>query len=308
MTVRIPQLFHEVEVSDLQKYIDDAGWALEQKVDGMRCLTVVSRTIYNDATVEFFTRGGKPLASSAAKQYFEKIRALFAPVHEAYGGRKYELVFDAEIMLDGQLVIFDLPYAQVSGEIVTSPDKPFSFRRMHLNELYTNIATNLEWDESDIKLVESRSRRDEKMLLAQAVRRMGGEGLIAKRLDAPYNEGVRVKHSLKLKFTHTADVIVTGTNVGESKHSIRGGDKINYTFAVRDDNPLLEQSDELIEMGACSGIGKDLAQVGDVIEVEYLYVGAGGKLVQPRMIRRRDDKRADECVLSQFPAYTKDVL
>ncbi len=36
--------------------------------------------------------------------------------------------------------------------------------------------------------------------------------------------------------------------------------------------------------------------IGQVVEVEYQYVGAGGRLRHPRFKRMRDDKRAEECV------------
>jgi len=44
--------------------------------------------------------------------------------------------------------------------------------------------------------------------------------------------------------------------------------------------------------------------------VKYLYIGADGRLYQPRFMRRRSDKAADECVWSQIEGHgvNKEVL
>lgn len=39
--------------------------------------------------------------------------------------------------------------------------------------------------------------------------------------------------------------------------------------------------------------------IGRVVEIEYQYVGDGGRLRHPRFVRFRDDKAPDECLLSQ---------
>jgi hypothetical protein len=43
------------------------------------------------------------------------------------------------------------------------------------------------------------------------------------------------------------------------------------------------------------------ADVGKVVEVEYQYVGSGGKLRHPVFVRFRDDKLPSQCLLSQDP-------
>ena len=302
MTVRNPQLFQSADVHDIQSYIDDPAWALEQKVDGMRCLTVLK----NDS-VEFFTRGGRPLKSSAAKQHFEAVRHAFDCVQEsidAHGGDNFEIVLDAELMTDtGTLVLLDMPYFRVFDFLIT-PVHTFSWRRLNLAVVFGSLSTD------NVKLVQHAATYGDKLDLYRRVLHAGGEGLMAKRLDSPYLEGERVSHSFKLKFTETADVIITGKNSGESKHSKRGGDKINYEFGVYAPDPDADEGFPwtVQHVGNCSGIGKADAEVGDVIEVEYLYVGAGGRLVQPRMIGLRPDKAPRECTSAQLKHYSKEVL
>lgn len=285
-----PQLFNSGDPDDWRRYVESPDWALEQKVDGMRCMTRVT-----PGGIEFFTRGGRPLRSSAAKLHFDDLAERLARLQARMDRADDQLVLDAELITDtGELVLLDLPYAMTSWVRVI-PARQLPERRVALESvasLIGNAATR--------PVAHARSY-DEKLALFLEVRDANLEGVIAKRLDSTYLPGQRVSHSLKLKLTSTADVVVTGKNVGESRHSKRGGDKINFEFSVYDGNALRH-------VGNCSGIGKANAEVGDVIEVEYLYVGAGGKLTQPRMLRLRTDRTPQECTTAQFSVYSKRII
>jgi hypothetical protein len=64
----------------------------------------------------------------------------------------------------------------------------------------------------------------------------------------------------------------------------------------------------MLPIGNASLIGKELTiDVGSVVEVDYLSF-SGTALVQPRIVRQRFDKTADDCEFSQFPVYTRDVV
>ena len=53
-------------------------------------------------------------------------------------------------------------------------------------------------------------------------------------------------------------------------------------------------------------IGKDPAiREGDVVEVSFLY-WTGTSIVQPRIVRRREDKAGSECALAQFRTYSRE--
>lgn len=82
-------------------------------------------------------------------------------------------------------------------------------------------------------LVERRivsSPEDMDALLAEALR-AGHEGLMAKRLDAPYAAGKRGKSWLKLKPADTLDVVLLAAEWG---HGRRQGTLSNYWLGVRD--------------------------------------------------------------------------
>lgn len=288
-----PQLFNSGDPKQWRSFLDDPAWAFEQKVDGMRCMTRVTA-----GSIEFFTRGGRPLRSAAAKLHFDDLTQRLAPLQRRLvreGREGDQLVLDAELLTDtGELVLLDLPYAMTTWVRVI-PARQLVERRIALESVAEAIGHEAT------RPVAHAPTYDEKLALFTRVRDDHLEGVIAKRLDSPYLPGQRVSHSIKLKLTSTADVVVTGKNVGESRHSKRGGDKINYEFSVYVDG-------ELRHIGNCSGIGKANAAVGDVIEVEYLYVGAGGKLTQPRMLRLRDDRQPHECTSEQFRVYSKRVI
>uniref|UniRef100_A0AAU6R748 DNA ligase n=1 Tax=Micrococcus phage Kurnik TaxID=3092208 RepID=A0AAU6R748_9CAUD len=313
MTVRNPQLFNSAAVADLDKFIEDGNWALEQKVDGMRCLTVITRELYQHPRVEFFTRGGRELKSSAAKKHFDKLRSAliaWADSLVGHGTQRFEIVFDAEILTDGdgQLVILDMPYSNLTAfkahAFDVTPETEYIRRRFRL--LALAAVSELAMKVPMATIVTAATGVQDKIVLVNTVVEKNLEGFIAKRLDSRYTEGERVKHSLKIKLTQTADVVVMAKNSGESKHSIRGGDKINYEFGVWDTSA--DGHSYLKHIGNCSGIGKDNAEVGDVIEVEYLYAGAGGKLVQPRMIKIRTDKDQADCSIDQLKYVNKEVI
>lgn len=121
----------------------------------------------------------------------------------------------------------------------------------------------------------------------------GVEGYVVKSLQGAYEPGKRVKHVTKMKFIKTADVIVTGRTAAPNA----------CTFAVYGEDGLL------VEVGACSMIGKPDVVPGDVIEVAYLF-WTGMSLYQPRMMCRRDDKAANaaDCSIQQMPEYSRAVV
>lgn len=64
---------------------------------------------------------------------------------------------------------------------------------------------------------------------------------------------------------------------------------------------------ELVPVGSCSAIGRPHVEVGDVIEVAYLY-WTGACAYQPRMVRVRADKEAARCTTGQFLPYSRETI
>jgi len=110
------------------------------------------------------------------------------------------------------------------------------------------------------------------------------EGIVFKDRTAAYTPGrpTRGGAQLKFKFEATLSAIVS---------------KINNKRSV---------GLELIDDGARIDVGnvtippnQEIPQVGDVVEILYLYGHKGGSLYQPRYLGIRDDEEPESCKLSQ---------
>ena len=112
------------------------------------------------------------------------------------------------------------------------------------------------------------------------------EGVVFKRIDAPYSPG-RPKSGgdqFKYKFVQTASVIVSAIN---SKRSVQ--------IAVWDHATLVPAGNVTIPPD------QPIPQVGDISEIRYLYaIGSSGSLYQPVYLGVRDDITAEEWTRDQL--------
>jgi hypothetical protein len=133
--------------------------------------------------------------------------------------------------------------------------------------------------------------------LVRAVLQVGGEGIIVRDQEAPYESGRRTSALRKAKFIKTMDVVVTA----------RGRDgKDNLSIGVYD-------GDRLVDLGTVTAMAGDgpTLQVGQVCEVRYLYAHLspdGPRLIQVTMPRLRTDKLPAECTLDQARWLSRTVV
>jgi bifunctional non-homologous end joining protein LigD len=112
------------------------------------------------------------------------------------------------------------------------------------------------------------------------------EGVVFKRWDAPYRQGRPNSGGtqLKLKFVATASVVVTTINQQRSV----GVSLLNGAAWQTVGNVTVPAN-------------QNVPQVGDVVEVRYLYAAqSGGALYQPVLLGVRDDVEPTECVVAQL--------
>jgi len=119
-----------------------------------------------------------------------------------------------------------------------------------------------------------------------ALRTRNAEGAVFKRWDAPYRQGRPSSGGpqLKLKFVATASAVVTTINQQRS-------------VGVS----LLDGGDWRSVGNVTVPANQNVPQLGDVVEVRYLYAAqVGGALYQPVLLGVRDDVEPTECVVAQL--------
>lgn len=267
-----PMRFKETEAFKVEAFVNDARYYMQQKVDGVRAVL----DFHPDAPPSFRSSTGGALKSSAAAPTVKALLAFF-------DSTRGDFSVDGEI-LNGTFHVFDLIH-------VGQEQTPLMFRVDALRSWYAGINVILTGTQR-LSLLPTAITQADKADLVNKVRAAGGEGWIAKRDDSPYDWGSRVDHSLKLKIKNTVDCIVVERNKGGKENFVLG----------------LWDGMDLVEVGNASAIGKPDAQVGDVIEVQYLYTGAGNKLVQPTVLKVRADKSSAACKIDQLVFVNKDVM
>jgi bifunctional non-homologous end joining protein LigD len=124
----------------------------------------------------------------------------------------------------------------------------------------------------------------EKVLGMKALRDNRCEGAVFKLAAATYRGGDS-GHHFKFKFVKSLSAVV-----------VRKGDKGHNSATIG----LYDKDRCMIEVGHCSLNGKETVNVGQVLEIHYLYGSADKRLVQARMKGIRDDVPPAKCTLDQI--------
>jgi DNA ligase 1 len=305
--------------------LDGRAWLIEDKYDGIRAQAHV-----RDGSVRLFSRRLNDVTAS----YPEVAAALSA----LSGGA----ILDGEIVAtrDDRVLPFrilqarlqrksvddallrEVPIAYVVFDLLAHGDEllveePLSRRRERLAEL---IVPNAHLALAPFERITAPTAGIVNARFEQA-RARGNEGLMLKRIDAPYAPGRRGKWWLKLKRElSTLDVVVVAVEWGNGK---RAGVLSDYTFAVRGDDGGLatigkaysgltdaeiaeltpwfldhrlapEQQREKARAWEIPVEPKIVLEVAfDVIQKSDLHE-SGFSLRFPRIVRVRDDKPVDE--------------
>lgn len=270
-----PMLAEATDDQGFLDIVDDDEWVVQFKYDGDRVLIVV-----DDGSITVLNRQGTAKTRGISS-------ALLAPFTALHRGR---WVFDGEIV-DRTLVLFDLVTAESADDSARwiGPEDPFS-RRYGALAVIVNALVDLDsvLDEQAPALTLATNFADptQRLRAHTVARREQREGLILRDRRSPYHQGRRSPALRKYKFVNEADVIVTAL----------ADDRESAQLSVDDGhgNPVI--------VGSASTIGKGEVLLGDVWTVRFLYVmdPAHPRMVQPRLVRRRTDKLAAECLLDQF--------
>lgn len=162
-----------------------------------------------------------------------------------------------------------------------------SIRHLPYIQRYQRLALVLR-NQKDfaIKLVALALTRDDKQAMFNMAKHSGGEGVVFKRLAAPSGEGRPASggDALKFKFYATASCIVHAIN---ARRSVQLMVYNEHGIGVNIGSVAIQPN-------------RAVPQLGDVVEVRYLYAYPGGSLYQPTYLGVRDDITTDECTLEQL--------
>jgi hypothetical protein len=309
-----PMKYSSVDDPDLvTDLLDDSNWTLEQKMDGTRGWALL-RPCESAVMVTGLTEQGEPLPlrHTAATQHLSGIWNGLRHIH-AMLSLGESIILDGEVMIDsGEFRVFDVPLLTTATSLQVSPATYQARRREvldHLAQFFTG----------SVSAVRQAVTAADKRALLHDCRSRGVEGVVFKYLRGNYvTTGKRTDQVLKHKFVKTADVVVIREDRGRNAAGREVG-SISFAVVAPPEWSMTPQEQQsvlllapgvppLLPMGSCSVIGKPHVELGDVIEVAYLYRPATGGLIQPRMVRTRPDKSPDQCGMDQFAAYSREVV
>jgi predicted DNA-binding WGR domain protein len=257
-----PMLAQIAEADRIVDLLGSSKWATQLKFDGDRFVIEVV-----NGEVAVYGRNGQ------AKQ--RDVNAnLLRPFRHLIEGR---WVFDGE-MVGRTLVLFDM----IQAGAFVGPKDSFLARYAALDEIADVLFAEID----EIVVADLALNSDDKHGMLADAETNQREGIILRRIDAPYRPG-RTEDMLKHKFVKEADVVVMEINRGGKDNCVVG---------------LYDTAGNLVEVGQVTTIGKGSIEVGQVIEVRFLYVvdPDSPRLYQPRIMRVRTDKSAAECSMEQL--------
>ena len=291
-----------------------AGWLFEIKYDGYRLIASKSA-----GATRLWSRAGHDLSDT------------FPEIVTAIGGLPFE-----HIVLDGEVVVHDtagLPSfarLQKRGRLTRRHD----IARAALALPATYYAFDLPgFGDYDLRGLSLRARKSvlegtlptvgpvrysahvegEGEAMYEHMRKLGLEGVLAKRADSKYVSG-RSGDWLKLAIMNTDDFVVVGwtdpkgsqTGFGALLLAQYAGDTLTFMgragsgYSIEDLTTLRERLDALPKAdppaGAPAEAGAHWVRPDFAVEVRFREVTPDGLLRQPVFLRLRDDKPLDECV------------
>lgn len=252
----LPQLLNAIDEPEVHRLISASGWCLQEKKDGKR--TLVQK---QGAAIHGINRKGL-------------LVGLPSPVVHQVGMLEEDVILDGESVGDF-IFVFDI--LQQGDEDLRH--RPYSARRARLAKLLEpEYLTHLE-------LVESVTTPAKKAILFKRLQHERKEGVVLKRLDAPYTPGRPASGGtqLKYKFCATLSAVVA---------------KINPQRSV--EIRLLNGQGWVSAGNVPIPANQSVPKVGAVVEIRYLYAMPGsGCLYQPVFLGMRTDVEPHECVVSQ---------
>lgn len=250
----------------LAELLESESWAMQEKSDGER------RVLTSDgSSVEGFSRYKVP-----------------KPVHKNH----IEALKDHKVSLEGELVgdtlhLFDI--RSIPNELNNNGtecvlNRPFKERWLLLASFLATTGIN---NNPNFKLTNTVTSAKDKNTMFNQLKDDGAEGVVFRDLDAhnvPSRTPQKNNGIYKWKFYETLSVIV-------SKHH---DSKRSVSIHCLDDNSPVPVGNVTIPPHT------SIPDIGDIVEIRYLYGFKGGSLFQPLYLRVRDDVYPSHCSTDQI--------
>lgn len=195
------------------------------------------------------------------------------------------LLIGSDVLFDGEVigeryVAFDL--LEWQGQSLR--EQPYRTRFAKLHEVFSNVAF------SGIEITNSADTPAQKKALYENLKAHGSEGVVFKKADAAYAPGRPASggSQLKHKFVEVCSVRVSKRNNKRSV-SVECWDNDSETAIALGDVTIPSNH--------------DIPQVGDIVNVRYLYKYENGSLFQTTYLGKRDDQTTPDR-LHQFKHKT----
>lgn len=274
----------------------------EPKLDGIRALCFV------DGHLRFFSRNGIDITHQFPEfNWRPRIKAKKCVLdgeivaYDAQGIARFELLQTRRKQkLNTAYVVFDILYKNSKSLI----DLPLLERKKILEKTVRPDTT------LDVMVF---TKDGEK--LWKLIKKKRGEGILAKKIDAHYEPGVRVRHWLKIKEHQTIDCVIIGfTQKNRLVSSLALGvyDKGTLTYIGKvgtgfnqEDlvqlskkfQPLLTQKPTIAQIPKGTTIIWLKPQL--VAEISFVQITKQKRLRIPVFVRLRNDKKVRDCTFKQ---------
>jgi bifunctional non-homologous end joining protein LigD len=256
----LPQLLNPIEESDVEKFLRDSAYGAQEKYDGKRLLV---------------KKEGAAVHGTNRKGLLCGLPSLVVHSTQRMPG---------DFILDGECVgetlhAFDLLMLN-GGDL-----RGLAYRARYLS-LLNVLAATPSHHQHEIHLAPLLTMAKEKAGLLKDLKELKREGIVFKRLDAPYTAGRPNSggSQFKHKFYATLSAVVAKVNTQRS-------------VEVR----LVGRNGWMTAGNVTIPANHPIPAVGEVVEVRYLYAfPENGVLHQPVYLGKRTDIEPAECLTAQL--------
>ena len=259
----LPQLLNPVGEEILSDLLNDEEHLMQEKWDGRRLLIQKQGT-----TVTGINKLG--MAVGLPSILVEEL-----------------LEFRGDCLIDGEIVGVEYHVFDVLSL------NECDLRSTQYCERYLNLMNLIAaFNHPHIGLVQTAHTPKQKQTMFQECKLLGKEGVVFKRMDAPYTSGRPNSggSQFKFKFVESASFIVSRIN---EKRSV---------------SLLLFDGDKVVPVGNVTiPPNHEVPSLGAVVEVRYLYAYKGGSIYQPVFLGVRDDITTHECTIHQLKYKAEEV-